>query len=230
MTALDEFHMTEHDSKFQLFDLDQDFQVIERRLPHWAQAGTICFITWRTWDSIPKLVLEQWLDERNRWLARHGINAETDDWKRKLGRLELRHRRLFHRRLANRWHDHLDACHGACVLRQRELAGIVAQSLHKFDEDRYELTDFIVMPNNIHILAAFPDEEGMLKQCESWKHFTATEINTKLGNEGRFWQQDGFDHLVRSLDQFEYYRRYIKDNPRRAGLKPGQFLHFSKQL
>ncbi len=230
MTTLDEFHMREDEPKFQLFDREQEFQVYERRLPHWAQAGTICFITWRTWDSIPQLVLQQWLDERNRWLARHGINAETDDWKRKLGLLDPRQRKLFHRRLANRWHEHLDACHGACVLRQPELANIVAQSLHEFDGDRYELTDFIIMPNHIHLLAAFPDEEGMLEQCESWKHFTAAEINEKLDKKGRFWQQDDFDHLVRSLEQFEYYRRYIRDNPRRAGLKPGQFLHYSKHL
>ena len=74
MTTLDDPHVTSSDPQFQLFDPEQDFQVFERRLPHWAQAGTLCFITWRTWDSIPKPVLQHWLDERNRWLARHGIN------------------------------------------------------------------------------------------------------------------------------------------------------------
>lgn len=156
--------------------------------------------------------------------------STTDDWKRKLGELDPRQRRLFHRRLANRWDEHLDACHGSCVLQRRELAAIVAASLHEFDEDRYELTDFIIMPNHVHLLAAFPDEEAMLIRCESWKHFTATAINRKLGKKGRFWQQDVFDHLVRSVEQFEYYRRYIKDDPRRAALKPGQFLHYSKKL
>ncbi len=31
-----------------------------------------------------------------------------------------------------------------------------------------------------HLLAAFPGETSMLPQCESWKHFTAREINRRL--------------------------------------------------
>jgi putative transposase len=68
----------------------------------------------------------------------------------------------------------------------------------------------------------------MLAQCESWKHFTATRINRVLGRKGRFWQQDGFDHLVRSVEQFDYLRRYVAENPSRAGLGPGEYLHESK--
>jgi putative transposase len=86
------------------------------------------------------------------------------------------------------------------------------------------------MPNHVHLLAAFPDEEAMLAQCESWKHYTATQINRRLGENGRFWQQDGFDHLVRSEEQWEYLRRYIAANPARARLSEGEYLHFSKKL
>src|SRR5262249_42572849 len=92
----------------------------------------------------------------------------------------------------------------------------------------YDLTDFVVMPNHVHLLAAFPDETTMLEQCESWKHFTATRINRRLGQKGRFWQQDGFDHLVRSSEQFQHFRHYIADNPRRAHLNRGDFVHYSK--
>jgi hypothetical protein len=41
---------------------------------------------------------------------------------------------------------------------------------------------------------------------------------------------DQFDHLARSPEEFEYYRQYIKQNPISAGLKPGQFLYYSKDL
>jgi hypothetical protein len=50
-------------SRVQVLDPKQEIAVIERRLPHWSQAGTIAFITWRTWDSIPKHVCEAWLAE-----------------------------------------------------------------------------------------------------------------------------------------------------------------------
>ncbi len=114
------------------------------------------------------------------------------------------------------------------MLRQPELAKVVAESLQKFDGDRYELTDFVVMPNHVHLLAAFPNEEAMLKQCENWKHYQAVQINREIGSSGRFWQQDGFDHLVRSPEQFEHFRRYIADNPSKARLSAGEFIVWSK--
>lgn len=59
------------------------------------------------------------------------------------------------------------------------------------------MTDFVVTPNHAHLLAPFLDEDGMLDQCESWKHFTARKINRTSGSSGHFWQQDGFDYLIR---------------------------------
>jgi type I restriction enzyme R subunit len=71
---------------------------------------------------------------------------------------------------------------------------------------------------------------ALLKQCDSWKTFTATRINRMLGRKGRFWQQDSFDHLVRSAEQFHFLRGYIADNPRRANLRLGEYVHWSKAL
>jgi type I restriction enzyme R subunit len=199
-------------------------------LPHWSQAGTISFITWRTWDSIPESVLNQWLAARAEWLKQHGINPASDDWRTQLHTLGPTLLREFQLLVSDRWNEHLDACHGASVLRRSELSRIVADSLLHFDGQRYDLTDFIVMPNHVHLLAAFPDDPSMLKQCESWKHFTATQINRALNRKGHFWQQDGFDHLVRSLEQFEFLRQYIAANPSRAKVQPGEFVHYSKPV
>ena len=87
-----------------------------------------------------------------------------------------------------------------------------------------------MMPNHIHLLAAFRDEPAMLAQCESWKHFTAVRINRCLARKGRFWEQDGFDHLVRTEEHFVYFRRYIAENPLKAHLSAGEFIHFRKPL
>ncbi len=217
-------------ARIQVFDPKQEYAVIERRLPHWSQAGTICFITWRTWDSIPESVLWAWLTQRDAWLAKHGIDPAAPDWRRCLEALDWQQVLDYRQHIADRWNDHLDACHGACVLRRPELAEIVAGSLRHFDGDRYELTDFVVMPNHVHLLVAFPTEEAMLAQCESWKHYTAKRINRLLGRSGRFWQQDGFDHLVRSAEQFEALREYLASNPQRSRLQPREYIHESKKL
>ncbi len=217
-------------TQIQTFQSQQDFAVVQRRLPHWSQAGTVSFITWRTWDSIPEQVLKLWLARRDQWLSEHGIDPTRDDWRAKLKLLDAPFLQEFQRQLGDRWNEHLDAGHGACVLKRPDLAQIVVDALLHFDGDRYELTDFIVMPNHIHLLAAFPEDTAMLGQCESWKRFTATKLNRALGRQGRFWQQDGFDHLVRSPEQFDYLRRYISANPTRARLKPSEYAHFSKPL
>ena len=65
----------------------------------------------------------------------------------------------------------------------------------------------------------------MAEQCDSWLHYTAFQINQEIGEKGKFWQQEPFDHLVRSLEQYEYLRQYIADNPRKAGLKSGECLY-----
>jgi type I restriction enzyme R subunit len=84
--------------------------------------------------------------------------------------------------------------------------------------------------NHVHFLAAFPDENAMLTQCGSWKRYTATKINQTLGRRGRFWQADDFDHLVRSIEQFERLRQYIRDNPQPAKLRAGEYRRHSKQV
>ncbi|MBS0263651.1 MAG: transposase [Planctomycetes bacterium] len=217
-------------NRIQVFDPRQDYGVFERRLPHWAQAGTACFMTWRTRDSIPADVLELWLATRDAWLTQHQIDPARDDWKSRVLALPPHLKAEFRRLVSDRWNEHLDECRGECVLALPELSKIVVESLQHFDGNRYELLDFVVMPNHVHLLAAFPSEPAMLEQCDSWKHFTATQINRRLNRRGRFWQQDGFDHLVRSVEQFEFLRRYIAENPKRARLSPGKFVHWSKPM
>ena len=109
----------------------------------------------------------------------------------------------------------LDSCHGRCPFRRPELAQIVADALLHFDGDRYRMGDFVVMPNHVHLLAAFPSDAAMAKQCDSWRHYTAVQINRILGVKGKLWQQEPFDHLVRSPEQYEHFRQYIARIPKR---------------
>nr|WP_238388693.1 transposase [Roseimaritima ulvae] len=81
------------------------------------------------------------------------------------------------------------------------------------------------MPNHFHLLAAFASKTAMEEQFDSWTHYSAFRIHQAIGEKGKFWQPEPFDHLVRSLDQYEYLRRYIADNPRKAGLRPGEYFY-----
>ncbi len=212
----------------QCYDPREQYAVVWRKLPHWSQAGTVCFITWRTWDSMPAAVVRDWQAQRDTWLRQNGVDPAVPGWKAVVQNWPMQRIREFRKFLSDRWSEHLDALHGECVLRRPDCSRLVADSLRHFDEDRYSLCDYVVMPNHVHVLAAFADEEAMLAQCESWKRYTARRINEALGRNGRFWAQDAFDHLVRSPDEFERLRRYIAENPQSARLKAGEYLHYSK--
>ena len=53
------------------------------------------------------------------------------------------------------------------------------------------------------------------------------QINEVLKQEGEFWQTESFDHAVRTPGEFVGFRRYIADNPEKAGLRDGEFLLYS---
>ena len=210
------------------FDPNEGTAILYRKLPHWSQAGVVCFITCRLDDSMPRDVVERWHIDRREWLKAHGIDPDGSKWRGAVQQLDRPLQRELFARFSGEWHDELDKCHGACLLKDPENSKVVADSLLKFDGDRYWMTDFVVMPNHMHLLVVFPDDDSMLKQCEEWKRFTGRRINQRTGNSGRFWQQDGFDHLVRSEAQFLHFRRYIANNPLKAGLRSGDFVLYSE--
>ncbi len=208
---------------FEFFDPRKQVTVSHGHLPHWDQEGATYFITWRTADSVPKAVWEKWRHARALWLRSHGIDPLLKDWRKSLEELPEEERISF-RQFSKQLEDEMDAGHGACVLKNQDLAVIVAYALHFFDESRYQLGGFVVMPNHVHLLVGGMARAAMLKQVESWKKWTALKINEALGACGRFWQDEHFDHLVRHAPAFEKFRAYIKANPVKAGLSEGQYV------
>lgn len=105
------------------------------------------------------------------------------------------------------------------------MAMVVASALLHFDGEQYHMGDFVVMPNHVHLLAVFTTSDAMKRHCASWMHFAAVRINRLLGQKGRFWQQDAFDHLVRSPEQYAYLRNCIESNPKKAALAVGEYYY-----
>ena len=208
---------------FRFYDPSLPVTVTNGHLPHWDQAGATYFITWRTADSIPKDTWERWRWQRSRWLREHGINPEAPDWKKHVEALPDEQHRAF-RRFSKALETELDSCHGSCPFRNPDCAAIIASALKCFDGNRYLLGDFVVMPNHVHLLVGGIPRNQMLLQVESWKRWTSNQINKLLGRRGRFWQDESFDHLVRSEAAFLRLKRYIAGNP--AKLRPGEFLHW----
>ena len=210
---------------FELFDRREEFTVHRRKLPHWYQPGVTYFITFRTDDSVPQSLARSWYGRRNHWLHQHGIDPASTDWRIQLQE-NVKWEREFNATYTREFMEYLDRGYGSCALREGRVAKVVANALKHFDGDRYWLGDFVVMPNHVHLLTCLIGVTDMEALCHSWKSYTAREINRLLGQSGRFGQEESFDHLVRSPDQFDYLKRYIAENPKKAGLKAGDYLHY----
>jgi len=122
------------------FDHYGEVDVTKNLLPHWQQGNVFVFVTWRLGDSLPQATLNQWKEEREIWLKRH-----PRPWTAKTAI-------HFHKRFSRQIEAWLDQGSGSCVLKDPALAGVVAESLHYFDGERYELASFVVMPNHVHVL------------------------------------------------------------------------------
>jgi putative transposase len=214
---------------FELFDPKADFSIREgSSLPHWHQAGVSYFVTFRTEDSIPADVSRRWHAERADWLARQGISPNNANWKDQFLQLPGVTRRQYHDTFSRHYLETLDKGLGACVLRRGELSVLVGDALRHFDGERYHMGHFVVMPNHVHLIVCLLGDTQIDSQCTSWKRFTARHIHQKLGTSGRFWQEESFDHLIRSPDQFEAIQRYIIHNP--AHLRKGDYLLYQPKV
>lgn len=215
-------------TSFELFDRNLDWEIGFRFRPHWVQAGAIVFVTMRQDDSIPVDVMRQWDIERTEWLRRLGIDPNASNLMELIKSLPQVKQEWYRRFWTVRVEKYLDCLHGSCRLRDRENASLVAQALRYFDGDRYELGDFVVMPNHVHLLAAFRTEEDMKDSLSSWMRFTARTINARAGKRGAFWFPEPFDHMPRSIEKYEQLREYIRDNPVRARLKDDEFVYYRR--
>jgi putative transposase len=214
---------------FELFDPDADVRIrMGTSLPHWYQPGVSYFVTFRTEDSMPVEVSRRWHAQRADWLQRHGISMGNRDWREQIDRLDVALRREFHETFSRQYLETLDKGLGACVLRRPELSKIVADALLHFDGDRYDLGDFVVMPNHVHAIVCLLGDTEIEAQCTSWKRFAAKKINQLLKARGRFWQEESFDHLIRSPEQFGAIQRYIAKNP--SHLKAGEFYLYQRPV
>jgi type I restriction enzyme R subunit len=208
----------------EFFDPKGEWLIYEHCRPHWSQAGAVVFITFRTRDSIRRDVIERWDRLKHEWLRQRSWDTGAH-WSAIVPTLSDKDRADFQKTFNRCREAFLDSCHGRCLLKRPELAKIVADSLLHFDGQQYRMGDFIVMPNHVHLLAVFSTAEAMKEQCDSWLHYTAFRINQAINGKGKFWQQEPFDHLVRSPAQYAYLRQYIADNPHKGGLKPGEFYY-----
>ena len=163
------------------------------RLPHWEKDESCYFVTFRLADSLPSDILESIKFEKRSLLrTADQLNRElSSDEKSRLARLSKM-----------RIEECLDSGAGACHLAKPEVAEIVANALRYFDDQRYRLFAWCVMPNHVHVLFQLFPYVALASVLHSWKSFTSKKINNALGVHGELWEREYYDHLVRNDGDF----------------------------
>ena len=102
-------------------------------------------------------------------------------------------------------------------LRTPRIARCVVDAIQQGGSSSYTLHAWVVMPNHVHLLITPRTEVPMLLQ--KLKGSTARQANKWLGRTGTpFWQEESYDHLVRTTAEFVRSEKYIVLNPVQAGL------------
>lgn len=97
----------------------------------------------------------------------------------------------------------LDSGAGVCDLQNSAIAEKLANALRYFDEKRYRVFAWCVMPNHVQVVARLFPRQILATVVHSWKSFSAKQANRILGRHGVFWQKEYYDHLIRSEEEFE---------------------------
>jgi putative transposase len=161
----------------------------QRNLPHWHPEGRVIFLTWRLHCSLPQGFVHD-LEKLRQEPARQFLVAD----------------------------QMLDSSStGPQWLGDPTIASYVVDTLIRGAElGHYQLLAYVVMSNHVHIL--IQPLVALSRITNGIKGVSAHDANAILGRTGKpFWQDESFDHWIRSNTQFERVRNYIERNPVKAG-------------
>ena len=149
-------------------------------LPHLESDNAIYFVTFRLAGTLPKSVLESYEFERDSLmkLARQQ-NRDLTSYEQTALKF------LYSQKIQ----DYLDRSEGECWLSNKRIAQLMIDALKKFNEIRYLLHAWCVMPNHVHVVFHDFSSGSLARIVHSWKSFTAHQANEILKRSGKFWAQ-----------------------------------------
>jgi REP element-mobilizing transposase RayT len=184
-----------------------------RKLPHIQPAEATFFMTFRLAGSMPVEMIQRLRE--NHALVERGILTQND-------LTEKERRELIYgeqKRLFAETDEFLDTNpNGPYWLGERAVAKIITEAMHYRDGKQYDLHAYTIMPNHVHMMMTLlPDAPVLFKIMQNLKRYTALNANKLLDRAGAFWEEESYDHVVRSEEELYRILNYILRNPVKAG-------------
>ncbi len=179
----------------------------KRQMPIWHCRGKfphreyklLQFISYRLYDSVPQKVIEAWKEE----LKVTEMTMSNDP------RVEILRKRI---------DKYEDAGYGQCFLQDPRIASMIQENLFHFNGVRYNVLNWCIMPNHVHVLIEVKEGWTLSTIMHGWRSYTAHQANIILGRTGDFWMDEYFDRYIRDEKHLETVVNYIDNNPVKAGL------------
>jgi len=167
-----------------------------KRLPHWDFGEVSQTITYRLADSLPQSVYDE---------IRYNMLFQPETFQES-----------YKRKMIEEWlHGNR---YGSCVLQNPIAAQIVIEAWYFYDGKWYDLYDWVVMSNHVHLMIRQYDGKRLGDIVSAWKGFTSKEISKKLNHSPNLWREGYWDRVIRDAEHFQRAKDYILKNPEKAGL------------
>ena len=182
------------------------------RIVHWELTGAIYHISLHLADSVPADQLAAWKEERMRFDAlrrKRGGELSSEE--------VLGMRQVFDERIER----YLSSGFGCCALREPLVADAVACVLEHDNGERYDLHEWTIMPNHVHVVVAPKKGHPMKELIDQWKRVSAHAVTRFSAMRAPVWQRDFYSRIIRTREEYGRQMAYVWHNPESAGLAAG---------
>jgi putative transposase len=109
------------------------------------------------------------------------------------------------------------------ILTSREVAEILIDEWRdSHNRHGWTIGRYVILPDHVHFFcSAELNGKALPTFMQAWKQWTSKRIVRELKFSGKVWQEEFFDHVLRSSESYSQKWDYVKENPVRAGLVMG---------
>ena len=105
------------------------------------------------------------------------------------------------------------------MLASREVANVlICEWLKARHRHGWAIGRHVIMPNHVHFFCrAEANAKPLPRFMQAWKQWTSKRIVREVGLRAPIWQEEFFDHVLRSGESYSEKWNYVKENPVRTG-------------
>jgi REP element-mobilizing transposase RayT len=83
----------------------------------------------------------------------------------------------------------------------------------------WAIARYVIMPDHVHFFcSAELNAKSLPAFMQAWKQWTSKRIAREMNVSGHIWQEEFFDHVLRSSESYSQKWDYVKENAVRAKL------------